>query len=275
MELAISNIAWEPGEDEAVGDVLAAAGVCAVEVAPTKIWSDPSTVPGGEALRYRAEWESRGFRLVAMQALLFGHPEMTIFENDERRGATHDYLLRIMELAARLGVRPLVFGAPKNRLVGSLRKADAMAIGAAFFRRVGEAAVQLGVQMCIEPNPSQYGCDFVRTVAEGVELVQAVDSPGFRLHVDGSALILNGEDIEASLDQGFGCMSHFHVSDPYLALPGSHEAQHERMAARLRTLGYPGIVSIEMRAGQMTENVQGVRKAVEFASRIYGRGINA
>src|ERR1035441_3882311 len=100
MELAISNIAWEPREDEAVREVLAAAGIRALEVAPTKMWSDPSTVPIGEALRYRAEWEARGFRLVAMQALLFGHPEMTIFENDERRGATHDYLLRIMELGA-------------------------------------------------------------------------------------------------------------------------------------------------------------------------------
>ena len=145
MEFALSNIAWEPSEDEAVREVLTAAGVSAIEVAPTKTWSDPSTVPAAEARRFRNEWESRGFRLVAMQALLFGHPEMTLFENEERRTLTYNYLLKIMELAARLGVKPMVFGSPKNRLAGSLPKSEALSIAAGFFHIVGEAAAKLGV----------------------------------------------------------------------------------------------------------------------------------
>ena len=273
MKFAISNIAWEPSQDDAVREVLAAAGFRAIEVAPTKAWADPSTVTSAEALRYRAAWESRGFRLVAMQALLFGHPEMTLFENEERRKLSYNYLLKIMELAARLGVGPLVFGSPKNRLAGSLPKAEALSIAADFFHEVGEAAAKLGVEMCIECNPPQYGCDFVNTIAQGVELVCAADSPGFRLHVDGSSMILNEEDIETAMDEAFPVTSHFHISDPFLAIPGGHEAPHQRMSARLRTLGYTGFLSIEMRGGQIADNVQAVRQAVDFACRVYAPGL--
>lgn len=271
MKLAISNIAWERSEDEAVRGILAETGVRAIEIAPTKIWPDPSDVSSDEALRYRKEWSSRGFQLIAMQALLFGRPEMTIFESAERRSATRGYLHKMMELAARLGIRALVFGSPKNRLAGSIPKAEAQRVAIEFFHGLGEDAARLGVQLCIEPNPAQYGCDFVRTVQEGVSLVDAVDSAGFHLHVDSSALILNEENVEAALAVGLGCMSHFHISDPYLAIPGTYERIHEKIAAQLRTLGYRGFASIEMRSGQTAPNTEAVQHALGFARRIYGR----
>jgi D-psicose/D-tagatose/L-ribulose 3-epimerase len=270
MEFAISNIAWEPNEDDSVREVLTSAGFRAIEVAPTKTWPDPSAVTAAEALRFRDDWESHGFRLVAMQALLFGHPEMTLFEDAARRTLTYNYLLKLMELAARLGVKPLVFGSPKNRLAGTLPKPEALVIAADFFHGVGRAAARLGVEMCIEPNPPQYGCDFVNTISEAVELVRAAGSPGFRLHVDGSALILNGEDIEVALDHGYPFLSHFHISEPFLTMPGSHETLHRRMALQLRKLGYAGFASIEMRGGQLADNIQAVRQAVDFATRVYG-----
>ena len=44
MKLAVSNIAWEPDEDEAVYTLMQKYGVTGVEIAPTKIWDRPNEV---------------------------------------------------------------------------------------------------------------------------------------------------------------------------------------------------------------------------------------
>jgi D-psicose/D-tagatose/L-ribulose 3-epimerase len=166
-------------------------------------------------------------------------------------------------------VRVLVFGSPKNRQRGALALDEALEIACEFFRRLGVRAAGLGVQLCIEPNPADYGCDFIRTLREGAELVRRVDSPGFRLHADSSAMILNGEDAAVDLAAAFDCLAHFHISDPFLDPPSRHAERHRSFARQLRALGYAGYVSIEMRSGAGTSNLEAVRTALAFARRTY------
>ena len=54
----------------------------------------------------------RGVSVVALQALLFGRPDLVLFESPERRSATLDYLEGVLRLASWLGAGPLVFGSP-------------------------------------------------------------------------------------------------------------------------------------------------------------------
>src|SRR5262245_32244396 len=77
MRLAISNLAW-PGEaDESAAAVLVDCGAQGVEIAPTKVWTRPLEATASERRAYRAAWERRGIQVVALQALLFGRPELT------------------------------------------------------------------------------------------------------------------------------------------------------------------------------------------------------
>jgi sugar phosphate isomerase/epimerase len=269
MLLAISNIAWEPEEDAAAGAALLAAGVSALEIAPTKIWRAPLEATEREVRAYGAALAGRGFTPVALQALLFGHPELTIFENAHTRAHTEEYLAGMLQLAAWLGARVLVFGSPKNRRRNGLPLEEAVAIACGFFRRLGDRAAALGVQLAIEPNPAEYGCDFIRTLSEGAELVRLVGSPGFRLHADASAMILNGEEASAALAGSFDCLAHFHISDPFLGVPGPHAREHRSFARELRALGYPGYASIEMRSGVRASNLEAIQAALEFARQIY------
>jgi sugar phosphate isomerase/epimerase len=269
MKISISNIAWDAAEDEAVAALLDEFKVTGIELAPTKIWTAPAAVEDDAAQSYRAAWRKRGVEIVAFQALLFGRPELTLFADAEAREETFDYLCAIIRLAEKLGARALVFGSPKNRLVGEMPATRAHDIAAEFFYRLGDVAAAHHTCFCIEPNPADYGCDFVRTSAEGLELVKHVNHPGFRLHLDAGAMTLNGENYERTIEAGLEWTAHFHVSEPNLELVGQHGTPHERIARALRERNYQHWVSIEMRGGLMTPNAAAVRAALDHVTSTY------
>ena len=134
---AVSNIAWETSEDGAIADVLRREGVGGVEIAPTKWREKPFEATAAEVASYRRSWEDRGLRVVSLQALLFGRPDLQLFASPESRAQLGDYLRRVIDFAAAVGAHALVFGSPKNRVRGALPMDEAMAIAADFFRGVG------------------------------------------------------------------------------------------------------------------------------------------
>lgn len=267
MRLALSNIAWSRQDDEAVAGLMQRAGVGGLEIAPTAVWPDPLAVPAADAAAFRDRWRSRGIEVVAFQALLFGHPELVIFGDEQAREATLAHLTGMMDLAARLGARPLVFGSPKNRQVGPLPAPRARDIAVRFFRDAGRRAADRGVQLCLEPNPPAYGCDFIHTVAEGVSLVREVDHPGFGLHVDAGAITMNGEAPAEAIAAAAPVMGHFHASEPNLAPLGTGGTDHAALARALRAVGYSGWVSVEMRP---PADGGGVERAVGVLTGMYG-----
>jgi D-psicose/D-tagatose/L-ribulose 3-epimerase len=266
MRLAISNLAWPSGADEAAASILARHGVREVEIAPGKVWPAPVETSRKEVLAYRAAWESRGVSIVALQALLFGQPELTLFDTPERRRRMAEYLGRVIERAAWLGARVLVFGSPGSRRRGALGLAEAHGIAVPFFREVGGMAAAHGVTFCIEPNPTEYGCDFVTNATEGLELVETVGSEGFGLHLDAAGLTLSGDGPATVRRMGARCM-HFHASEPFLRQVGPGNVPHAEFADVLCGLGYAGCVSIEMNETNLSPTWQeGVERALAFVS---------
>jgi hypothetical protein len=82
VRLAVSNIAWEPHEDDAVAEVLRREGVSGVEIAPTKWRARPFDASADEIAEYRRSWEDRGLRIVSLQSLLFGRSDLQLFGTD-------------------------------------------------------------------------------------------------------------------------------------------------------------------------------------------------
>jgi len=269
MNVSISNIAWEPSEEDAVAQMLAEYSVRGVEVAPTKVWPALDEATDDGVQDYRHYWEGRGVEVVAFQSLLFGQPELGIFKSGAVREETFAYLSRVIRLASKLGAKVLVFGSPKNRLVGEMNPAAAMDIAVEFFYRLGEFAHRHHTCFCLEPNPAAYGCDFIRTAAEGREIVKRVNHPGFRLHLDTGVMTLNEENYERAIDAGFEYLTHFHISEPQLGVIGGGLTDHTRVARHLRQLGYDRWVSIEMRGGWADPNPVSVRRALDLVVNTY------
>lgn len=270
MKIAISNIAWHPHEEEAIADLMQQFGISGVEIAPTKICASPLEATPSELSEYRLFWRDRGIQIVALQALLYGRPDLTIFESTEQRQETIAYLGKIVELASQLGAGVLVFGSPKNRAVGNLNPQEIAEISLDFFSQVGEIADRHGVKFCIEPNPPHYHCDFINTSDEGLALVKSVARPGFGLHLDAAGMTLSEENIESAIARSISQVCHFHISEPDLAPIGTGGVEHLRFANALRQENYSGWSSIEMKAQKANYNIENVKKAIDLARNYYG-----
>lgn len=262
MKIAVSNIAWPIGQDQPVAAALSAAGVGGIEVAPTKIWPAPLAATAAEIDAYRRFWESQGLPIVAAQSLLFGRPELTLFDNQETRRQTFGYLCGIIRLCGRLGAKALVFGSPKNRRVGDREKAPVWEEAVDFFRQLAEVAQNEATVIVIEANPSQYGADFVTHSVEALQLVRAVDHPGCKLHLDAACMHLADDDPLKIIPLAADDLVHFHASEPYLAPIGEGAVDHATVAGALANVKYTGWISIEMRQHEPFEVQQLVQAAI-------------
>jgi D-psicose/D-tagatose/L-ribulose 3-epimerase len=214
-------------------------------------------------------WEARGLRVVSLQALLFGRPDLQLFGTAASRSAMSNFLRHVIDFAAAVGAHAIVFGSPKNRLRGARSFNDALGIAADFFRALGVHGYTQRVAICIEANPTEYGGDFIINTAEAVELCRLVDHPGVRVNADLGGMTLSGEDPMASLEAAASFLAHFHASEPNLIELGAR-ADHAAAARGLAAINYEGWVSIEMRAAGPGHNVEAVQRAIRVARRAYG-----
>lgn len=264
MELAVSNIAWQPPEEAAVADWMAEVGLRWVEIAPTRTWSDPARATPSQARMLRRFWSERGIEIVSLQALLFGRPELTLFESSDQRRRMARHLEILFSLAAELGAEVLVFSAPTQRRLGIVSPEEAWTMAVDFFRHLGESARASGVRLCIEPTAAASGCDFVTRAAEGRRLVGEVGSEGFGMLLDLAAMRLEGEDIPREIESSASLLHHFHISAPRLADVSREPPSDLATAlAALDRARYHGCVSVEMRAGEAGSNLERVRIAVD------------
>ncbi|MEK7539951.1 MAG: sugar phosphate isomerase/epimerase family protein [Patescibacteria group bacterium] len=270
MKIALSNIAWDPAENEAVAGIMKEYNVTSLEVAPTKLWNTPENATDADIQLSKEWWEKRGIQIVSGQSLLYGHPELELFVSEENRNQTFEYLSKIIQVCGKLGAKALVFGSPKNRQLHKLTPHEGMEIAVDFFHRLGQVAQDAGTCVVLEPNPPHYFCDFIQTAAEGVELVKQVNHAGFRLHLDAAAMTLNEEPYAKTIEASFPWLKHFHASEPNLQLLGSGKTDHPQIAAVLKSLGYEGFVSVEMKGGLLTPNTKAVETALHVITNIYG-----
>lgn len=270
MKIAVSNIAWTIDEEPAVAEKLQELGVKYVEIAPTKVWDDPTNVTAEQAREYMDWWKRYDIEVVAFQSMLFARPDLQLFSDNKMRSEMVEYLKKFIQLAGVMGAKRLVFGSPKNRQKNGLSEADASAIASKFFLELGEIADENNVILCIEPNAPEYSCDFVTNAEHGIELVKSVNNPGFGLHLDTACMSLAGDNMEKSITDGAPLLKHFHVSSPMLGqVEGRPDVDHQSAANALRRIGYNGYVSIEMRPGDEGTNVDRVQKAVNFVQKTY------
>ncbi|MEI4272301.1 sugar phosphate isomerase/epimerase [Klenkia sp. LSe6-5] len=247
MKLAFSNLAWPAERDTAVLAELPRRGFDHLEIAPTRIWSDPLAVPEQELRAFRSQMEDHGLHVVALQSLLFGRPELQLFGDDDARAALADHLVGMARLASAVGAQRLVFGSPGNRRRGALPVEEADAVAVPFFAELGRRAEDLGVCFCIEANPTAYKCDYLTDAVASTAFVRAVDSSGVRLHLDTACMALGGDDPVERVEDGVDVLAHVHLSAPQLGPVGpGGPVDHASFAEALRGSGYDGHVSVEM-----------------------------
>jgi len=269
MKIAISNIAWTAEEDEEVYAIMQEKGVKGLEVAPTRIWEKPYEQPQQIIEQYHKYINNKDIEIIAMQALLFGRPDLKIFDSREKRDETFEYLKKNIILGSQLGAKALIFGSPRNRIIGDMDRNKAMDIAVDFFSRLGDIALQNNVKFCIESNPEEYGTDFIYTTKQGLELVKEVNNEGFKLNIDVGAMTINGENYREIIEEVFPYIAHFHISEPHLKHISNTKTEHLNIAKILKKLNYKNWVSIEMKSGLDNRNTEAVEKTLDFIMCVY------
>lgn len=269
MKLAISNIAWNKDEEKDIVGLLKKYEIPAIEIAPTMIWKEPTKASAESIKKYRKFWNNEGIDIVSTQALLFGHPELKIFENTSSRKKTLAYIEKMIEMCALLGVQDIIFGSPVNRDKGDLEDKNALEIAQEFFYTIGEIAQAHNIFFCIEPIPQEYGTNFINDSTEGIALVKKVNHPYFRLHLDSAALTIANEDYKKAINNSFPYLRHLHISERNLSPIGSTDVDHATIAELLKNGQFKHWLSVEMRRKENESNIQVVEETLKYITTIY------
>lgn len=249
----MSNIAWSVDERLKAYEILAAAGMTGLEIAPGLFFHaaddpfEPDAAAAREAMR---EAESAGLTLVSMQSLLFGVAGAGLFDGADARAAFEAGMIRAITLAGRFGIPNLVFGSPAQRRVpAAMAMEDALHEAADIFRKLGDKAAEAGTRITIEANPAAYGTNFLNTLEQAEAFVAQVDHPAIALILDLGAMHMNGSfvAVPARLPDLAPRLNHVHVSEPDLAPAPAETTRLAPVLQGLRAQGYAKAVSIEMK----------------------------
>lgn len=272
MRLSISNIAWDPSEDESIATLLKKHAINAIDVAPSKYFPAVEAATAADLVRVRGWWADRNIEIVGMQALLFGTSGLNLFGGPDVQDAMLRHLKAICMIGAGLGATRLVFGSPKNRDRRGFDDAGAAECAASFFRRLGDIAQAHGVTICLEPNPPRYGANFMTTAAETASVVTMVAHPAIAMQLDTGGALLAGEDVTAIVDRYSSLIGHIHASEPDLVPLGDGGIRHEAAAAAIKRRLPHHIVTIEMVAPPSETRLGSIDGALKTAVAAYRTG---
>ncbi|MGP8259829.1 MAG: sugar phosphate isomerase/epimerase family protein [Acidobacteriaceae bacterium] len=271
MRIAISNLAWGVDQDQQIAELLHAYGVFAIDVVPGKYFSNIARACASEVVAVRRWWNDRGIEITGMQSLLYGSFGLNIFGEADVQQAMLSHLEEVCRIGRILGATRLVFGSPRNRDRSALSDEATQTVADAFFRRLGDIAAGYGVLICLEPNPSCYGANFMTNGTETAEVVRSVAHPAIRMQFDTGALTINGENPAETLQQCAELVGHIHLSEPGLLPLGDSDTDHAAIAEALAR-HLPGhVATIEMMATGGEAHEISIARAVETALHYYSR----
>ena len=234
---------WAASSGLGLGEAMARAaglGYDAVEIMPRAVDDlDPGTLrETAERLGLEIAAIASGF-IAVERGLTFTHPD----PGDRRRAvqAMHE----CMDAARRAGAPLVSIGIIRGKLQPGITRARAMAHLTDCIRECGRSAGDLNLVLAVEPG-NRYETDFVHTVAEGLELLDAVGLPSVRLMVDTFHMNIEEPSVPSGIRQAAPYLSHVHIADSNRRAPGWGHLDFAAVAAALREIGYTRTIGLEM-----------------------------
>jgi sugar phosphate isomerase/epimerase len=271
MRIAISNIAWDTEEDDQIVGLLERHGINAIDVAPGKYFPDPISASDKEIKTVKTWWADRDIEITGMQSLLFGTSGLNLFGSHETQDAMLNHLSAVCRIGSGLGATRLVFGSPKNRDRAGLTDEQTEDTALRFFSRLGDIAASHGVIICLEPNPSCYGANFMTSFEETQRVVRGIGHSAIRMQLDTGAITINKEDISQLLPECKDLIGHIHASEPNLVPLGDGGANHRQIFDVVNRFLPDHIVSVEMVATKDEPHLVSIERALAIATNNYRR----
>lgn len=247
MRYAICNETFEEWDHARVCRRVAELGYQGLEIAPFTLAHSIEEVSAERRRELRRQAEENGLTILGLHWLLAKTEGMQLTAADDRvRQKTADYLAALARCCADLGGDILVFGSPaQRRIPAGATRAQAVEFAVDTFRRAQNAIADSGVKLCLEPlAPAE--TDFITTCDEAIEILDRLDHPNFRLHLDVKAMSSEAIPIPDLIRRHAGRIGHFHANDANRRGPGFGDIDFVPIFRALRDCGYGGWVSVEV-----------------------------
>ena len=246
MKLAICNELFQNWELERVITFCAEMGWDGIEIAPFTLDKWPNKVSS----QCRKSWhhfaENHHIHLIGLHWLLAGPSGLSISSpKEEVRNFTQSYLQDLIDLCADLGGDRMVFGSPNQRSIGEGQTFDEVwRYALDIFSSLMSRAESQGISLCFEPL-SHIETNFINTAEEGGKLVEAIDHPNFKLHLDVKAMSYESQPITQIIRDAAGAVGHVHVNDKEGHEPGYADLDFKPIIKALKSIGYDDYISVE------------------------------
>ncbi len=223
------------------------AGYQGIEIAPFTLASDPAMLTPDERASVKKIISDAQLEFVGLHWLLAAPDGLQATSPDSSvRKRTWEYVGHFIDLCADLGEGGVVvFGSPKQRSsMGGLSSREATD---AFIEGLAKAAPHAearGVTLLLEPlSPDQ--TDVVTSLAEAVQIVQQIGSPGVQTMFDVHNAIRETTPHTDLIRQFFPYIKHVHVNELDGREPGMGDYDFGVLLECLTELNYDGWVSLE------------------------------
>lgn len=222
-------------------------GYTGIEIAPFTMANDANDISPEKRAEVRNQAEAAGLEVVGLHWLLAKTEGYYLTSPDETiRKRTTEYVAELARLCNDLHGTILVFGSPFQRnLLPGVSHEDGMKYAAEVLRGAIPVCEERNVTIAVEPLGPAEG-DFLLTAEKGVELVQLVDSPHCRLHLDCKAMSTEARTIPEIIKASRDHVIHFHANDPNKLGPGMGDLDFEPIIQALKDIDYAGWVSVEV-----------------------------
>lgn len=226
----------------------ASVGYDGLELAPITLSPEPHRLPEKKRAEARRIAEDNGIAITGLYCLMHAPAGLSITTGDRAaRALTLEVIERLCDLCASLGGKYLVHGSSQYRHIDPADPAGSHARGVEAFAHGAKCAAAAGVTYLLEPQ-RQSRTNFINTVAEAIEVVDAIGSPWLKAMFDCcSASEAESEPLTVVLDRWVpkGKIGHLHANDANRRGPGQGDVRFADIVASLKRGGYTGTIGIE------------------------------
>jgi sugar phosphate isomerase/epimerase len=249
LRVGICNELFEGWDLKRVCATVKEIGYDGIELAPFTLAPLIGDLPGWRRREIRSTIEDAGLETIGLHWLLAKTEGFHLTSPDDVvRKRTAAYLIELAEATKEMGGSLMVLGSPKQRsLLPGVTIHEAMDYAVLVLSQAMPAIGALGVDLCLEPlAPTE--TDFLNSIAEAMQVIERLDHPHARLHLDVKAMSADPGGTVTSLIARHGREAgHFHAQDPgNLRGPGMGELDFGPIVRALEASGYGGWVSVEV-----------------------------
>ena len=247
MQFAICNETFQEWPFDRAFAFARECGYTGIEFAPFTINKDARQISQHQRLEIRRQVETADLQTIGLHWLLaFTEDYHLTSPSSETRKRTAEYLSELGRLCRDLGGHILVLGSPQQRnLLPGVSHDEALQLAADVLQQAMPGFADCGVTLAVEPLGPAEG-DFLLTAAAGRKLVDLVDAPHCRLHLDVKAMSTESQPIDQVIRDHADILFHFHANDANCRGPGMGETDFMPILEALADIDYQGWVSVEV-----------------------------